>query len=465
MRLEPSNFDIRRWTFCGLALLCFTTVAYRAYHTAPGPIDSGDTEVWPQVAQLPLNSLSFYTSSRPFTVPLVYKLARLDTQRVMAWQTGLSVLCWYTLGLAIASTLSSGALQGLVLIVICGFSLCIPINQWNMVMRSESLCLSLFALVLALTLWLLRHLSRPGHSFLICLICWACACLLFVGTRDSVTYVLLLLWIGMMVWLIIQAVTSCRQRQGNASLHRLLICCVLLGSIIYFGQWSTRHSPRWHTLYHVVLQRIIPHPEIYRLWQNQYDLPVNPAFESYAGKSLWHVCDDGLILRQHLGQDEELSNIRQWFQQRGVSSYARYLLWDHAMGSIRESANAMSIAINEHQREYADWTGATPVTTLLTRLLYPFILTPILMGWGGFILGLSLVVCKPPLRWAATLGLFLLINAVVQGFIGYHGDSIEVSRHLMLATCSYRLGLLVLTLCLLSLLSLSTSVKPVQAAG
>ena len=133
-----------------LRVLAFEHGAYRL----------GDTQSYEHAAHLPLLSLRFLAGERPLVVPLAWKI--LGSHRaVIAGQLALSVIAWLLLANVAATSVRHWGARLTALWLLFGLSLSTPVTEWDHDLMSESIALSLCALLFALVLLVLR---RPGRG-------------------------------------------------------------------------------------------------------------------------------------------------------------------------------------------------------------------------------------------------------------------------------------------------------------
>ncbi len=426
-------------------LAAFLILERRSFAGGTAPIHSGDSGSWGNVAAYSVLAREFYTGERPFTVPLLHKLAGNDEWVVVRFQSVFSVISWFSLALTIAVSFRPLPVRLIVAGLICLFSLTVPVNQWDYVVRSESLSYSLIALAGALTIALAcRYASSPdGHIAL--MLWWALVCLLAASTRDSLTHLFAVLWAGLALWWMGDLCWRAA-RQGHPGFHRGLFMSLLaLGAVVWFTRWATMHSIRWHTpLVNVIVRRVLPDPAVYEMWISRYGFPRNQAFERYAGQSAQAVIQGDIKLKHALRNgDPAFADVQSWLVTCGVASYQRFLLWDNLGPSLASATRAFTGHFNELNEEYAKGARMTPWTAWLTRWLYPEISHPIPVGIA-ILFGAGLMAAwVPSARWPALFVVFMLLNAWTQAFINYHGDAAGVERHMAISGMLYRLGLII----------------------
>ncbi len=430
--------------FAGL-FAAFLILEQRSFVGVTAPVHSGDSGAWGNVAAYSVLSREFYTGERPFTVPLLYKLANSDEWAIGRFQSVFSVACWFSLALAIAMSFRPLPVRLVVAGLICLFSLTVPVNQWDYVVRSESLSYSLIALAGALTIVLARRYASSPDSHVALMLWWALVCLLAASTRDSLTYLFATLWAGLALWFLGDLYRRAIHRK-NPRFHRGLLASLLaLGAVVWFTRWATMNSIRWHTpLVNVIVRRVLPDPTVYNIWVTRYGFPRNEVFEQYAGQSAQAVIQGDIKLKHALRNgDPAFADVQAWLATRGVASYQRFLLWDNLGPSLASASRAFVRYFNEFNEEYGKGAGMTPWTIRLTQWLYPEMGYPIPIGIA-ILIGACLVAVRiPSARLPALFVVFMLVNSWAQAFINYHGDAAGVERHMSISGMLYRLAFIV----------------------
>ena len=91
-------------------------------------------------------------ATRLWTVPLLYRSLPDDSARVAA-QTAIGIVCWSALALVVAHSLRHPILARVGAASMLLLGLCVQVTEWDRLILSESLALSLTALLLAAILW------------------------------------------------------------------------------------------------------------------------------------------------------------------------------------------------------------------------------------------------------------------------------------------------------------------------
>ena len=434
----------------GLAFLLFELASFA--RSGP-PRRFNDSNGYLRVSQAPLLSREFLTGTRPIAVPLLYKALGQREAAIVRAQSLLSVGCWLALAVTFAGALRSRATRVLGALAVCAFSLSVPINQWDWVLLSEGPSLSLFAAVAALSLRL-ALVARRGRTPGPWLVAgWGACCLLFALTRDVHVYVLACGW-GLLAVLSLLAVLRRRPWCGGG--RWLIACLVVLSGTLAAAQLLSTASGRWKLPFlNVLLRRVLTDPALATTFAERYGMPRSSELERYAGRMGWQRAGRGepMVLRMYFQDDPALADVRAWILDRGVASYARYLLVDHPVRAFRAAAGAFSkhAAQAFPNRRYGKGAGSTGWSRALSEVLHPRLPYP-LAAWTLLLLGAGVLALRSPAdRIAATAMLLLAMTAAVHAFVSFHGDASNVDRHIAYSGVALRLGWLLLLLVLTDL--------------
>jgi len=185
-----------------------------------------------------LLNLAFYTSGRPFTVDLFYKIFGSEPSNAVIGQQILSAFCWVFLGFAISQTIENKTLSILSIVIFSTVPFWWNIAGWTNVMRSESVAFSLFAFwYAAIILYYKYHLKTL--FILLCLVT-----LLFSFTRDNIPYFLLLFAIFLAIL----------HPKKHAWLTYFIFVLIVFSLQVTSAQIGKRHQ---YPLINVIFQRIL----------------------------------------------------------------------------------------------------------------------------------------------------------------------------------------------------------------
>lgn len=239
-------------------------------------------------------------SRRPWVTPLLY-WATDDRALRIVLQAVIGILCWQALALSASALATRRATRWAIALPVLGLSLTTTVTNWDTAMLSESLALSLTALVLAalLRVWAVRTL----RSVVLALAAWV----LWTFTRQNH------LIIGWLVVVALAAVLLVAWRRQRRVARPLL---VLLGGMVVVGalgiaSYSRNTEVVHYNLAQVVGNRVFTDPGRAE-WFTDHGMPVPDDHPLGIAVAPLDLLDDRLFER--------------WVETDGVSTYARYLV-------------------------------------------------------------------------------------------------------------------------------------------
>jgi len=384
--------------------LCGLYLVFRAGSFSNLPVPAGDTPSYEEVAANPLWSVDFYGGSRPFTVPLLYKLVTSPEHRIVA-QLVVSIVCWLVLAAVVARTVRNPVVRPIAFATVLGFSLTKEVILWDPLLLSESIAFALTAVVLAAWLALVRCPSRARAAVvLVLMLFWAFA-------RDTNAYLVLV--VGALV-----AVSLLDPRRRQLKLALVAGCA----AIFAVGFASAEAGERWlGPIHDIVFRRVIPTPELSRYFA-QHDLTTTRNW-----------------------------TVKPWLADaRGV--YAGYLLrhpdytftapFHGRQEALYSTPENLESLFNPNLRDYNANEGLRflPMPRLLKRALFPRGLTT-LFAFVAAVVALAAAVAillRPTAAWLVPAG--LLLTTYPHLLVVWHFSGYEVDRHALEAALLFRLG-------------------------
>lgn len=369
------------WFFIFLSILF---IGLRIFASDPwtGAIATNDTDSYAATARAPLLSREFISGYRPITLPLVYKLFApaqgYDTSirsepsirkspglldlpgfsGIAVFQSALSVIAWWVLAFALYRKGKNPWLRNF----FCAFillSACLPeIVSWDHVMMSESLTYSLFAFLLAVSLFLFDKGLFNGEKadkrkqwlavgFLLALFFW-------VNTRDTNVYFLLVYLVCLAFGLLVPFLA----RKGrNFPILGVAILAVSL-AIYGFQQVSARGSIRLvNPLINNLTSNIFPFPDRVKFMHDNWGMPDSEDIISNTSSANYSKIT--------LNKD-----FTAWVQSSGMSAYMSFMM-HYPLNTTQMLINSFSENFGYYKQPYYDpWYLKLPVRlNQLTRLI------------------------------------------------------------------------------------------------
>jgi hypothetical protein len=387
-----------------------------------------DTAGYLEVARHPVWSLDFLAGGRPWTVPLLWKLLPgADLWRARG-QFGLSLVCWPILAWAVARCLRPGLMRYLGFGAVLIFSMSFPIIRWDTVMLSESVSLSLTALVVAAWLELVR-LPRPAMVVAVLL-----ATLFWVFARDSN---------GIITLCLVPVAAFWAWRPGALGRVWALglaggLLAIFLVSYLATTTDDAKLRRNQRPILHVIGRRVLANPSEERYFR-KHGMPAPTPRVRAERRSLAGIAEG------QLPSDPATDRFIEWSRKHGRSVLAGYLL-RHPVGTFRQT-------FRNRQRLLAGVTVG--YTSPNARRLLPQPLDNIAYPRGAQDVWFWLVVvCVGALAVWRRRGAdrFWLVPAIAlllqipHAIVVYQADTLEIPRHAVLVAVMTRLSVLLLAL-------------------
>ncbi len=392
-------------------------------------VANADTESYVESSQVNPLSWEAFTNYRPFTTNLIYKvftpgngyryraLSNTETgtvQRIIdrgfkdiaMLQSVVSIIAWACLAWTFSSRLQSGIVKIASAGLIMAFGFTPQIADWDSVLSSESLSISLFILAFAILIWLAFAFyddPKINAKKIIGSILLFAALFFWVFVRDVNAYSLIfpvILLLGLYVFP--------RFRKTKF----FFFAGIIIFSLFIVGEISARQRPLWQlALGHVWASDILP-------------FPGNVEFFAERG------------MPEH-GTPEYTD----WFNEHARSTYAQFLL-AHPVYTTFKFFRDLNATFATNMQSYFDAKDLPTRPALIIAGNY-------LHSKSGSIffitLALLLIMCsqifyqnKPNIPWMWLMGwAFLTAGATV--FVSIFGDTYGTPRHALSSTMTYRL--------------------------
>ena len=415
---------------------------------------SGDSAQYLGIATRAPWSSDFLLASKPWTVPLLYKLAGGRLHAGYA-QFAASIASWLALAAVAAAIVRERRVGIAAAVLVLLFSLSIWITQWDKLVLSESLSVSLAAAAVAAWMALVtwpRALTLAAALVIT---------LLWVFTRDTNAYVLLFALAPLAVWLVRSSQTrriAAIALVGAAAVAAASLESASAGQGCFESGSPVRFEPskhaalaargfcvrRWYTLVNTIGVRIVPDSQA-RSYFVARGMPVPPLMRRLSGQLL------GIVPNTY--SDPSMAGFRHWLDAHGRQTYASYLL-SHP-GEIVPSGGVLDALVSPHystKRVFpplTQWRG--PARQVLPGPVQSVVFPPTTLCLG-IELAIAAALIAAALRRRARLArawvvpAFLVVVTPLHALVVWHGDPADVTRHALLVGVLARLGLLLLAL-------------------
>ncbi len=386
-----------------------------------------DTGSYIRTAQLHLLSLDFWTAERPPIIPLLFKVAGNDFNRIAQFQQIFSLIAWLVLAASVISVVKLRWLRVIAFAVVLGFSLADDLHFWNSMILSESFSISLFVITIAVWLQVINRLPQIMRLTVIKQLAVAGLVLGITGfwaiTRDTNMYFML----GVAGFLLIGVLL-------NWKTLKLFLITLMAGCLLLFGlqNFSADEGQRWILPFYNVLGQRILKQEAATSYFIAQGMPDHNQIRAGAGQF-----GDYFLYQQGRG----LRALREWTPTKGKSTYMRYLL-AHPIESLRaplEQIHAI-YQIDRNLRHYSPLSEIPAWQSFISDVFYPRRLWfEIFCLLGGVIVLAALVTKK--LKRTHLVPIVLLLLAYPVSFLVWHGDAMELERHSLNIALQWRLAI------------------------
>lgn len=409
-----------------------------------------DTLGYARVADHSLRERGFWAGERPFTVPVVYKVMGLSSEtlsnpdqvrRVTLFQISFAMVAWGTLAASVSWAASTGWLRATSLVLVLAFASTLDVAQWDRILLSESISMSLFVLLLAGWIIGIRYWGfaqePPKVIWLVAYVAgMAMVTVLFSFSRDTNAFLLL-------AGAILLGATTITRRIWREPLRWVVLFLSLVMALTYVVQDRTIvHSKRWvGPFLNVFSARILPVDDFVRFFE-EHGLPVDTITqEMFLGRS---------VLLSQVNDTQEGRRLKDWIEQEGRSVYLQFLISRPVQTLGKPLLRARSI-FNPDSSEYRLPQHPNPVwAQVISGVFFPKKVEIL------FVLAIASVVAlafarrvqgTEPLLLAA---IGLLVLAYPLALLVWHGDSIELERHSQLVALQVRIAAWLLLIGVLS---------------
>lgn len=385
-----------------------------------------DSRTYVSVASEALLSGAFWIGQRPPAMPLLIKAFGTTTGLLTA-QAAFGAVAWGFLAWTVGRLVAPGWRRVVAVWVVLGFATTLPVTLWNRSVLSESLSMSMLALVFACLIWTARRVTWPRVA------ATAAACLCFATTRDAQVWTVAV--IGGIVGI---AALTRLGRNPRAALRAGVLAVCLLGVAGLAEAGSVASHRTTEDLADVFYVRVFPFPARVA-WFAAHGMPERREVDALARASSARSGNAEVVAFS--SDDPAFAPLRRWLTTQGQWAY---LLWlaTHPWYVVSEPLVRPERAFNFARGDLTFYAATTDqMKSPLTVVMWPPALELAIMG----ALALYLAVLSEAWRerpWRAVLALTGI--GVLAMLVAWHGDGQEVTRHTIEGFAEVRLGVWIL---------------------
>jgi hypothetical protein len=386
-----------------------------------------DSAYYIAAAKAPVWSMKFLATPNgaPFLFPLLAKLCLRNLRAIVLVESGLAAAAWLFLAYTVGSRMRRPAARTFAFTALLLLAISPPILIWNVFIATESLAISLLCVAIALFIRLVggtggRH---DFAAFVVVLAALAC-------TRD--TYAAVLLVIAVIAGLVGLFKGDLRRRAAI-----VVVVCVIAG----VGNAAlSNHAGRWFDpLDETIAARLLGSHEATRYFVD-HGMPDNAAVRAL------HKHFAIVFLAHDVTYGKEYASYRKWLLDKGRGTYTGFLL-THPWYDISEPFDDRQTLLTPNLRDYARlyYTEPRGAFIYVGKAGMPQSETAMVV-WIGAALVAALVL------WRVRRDRMLLIATgtvaflvIPQFMVAWHGDALELDRHIISAAVQLRIVLWIVT--------------------
>ncbi len=442
-----------------------------AYEPLGISISTYDTNAFIAAGHIPFFSLDFFVSDRPATIAVFYKLLEPvngyrvtalsspaeDIYQAPAIQPGLdrvavaqgllSVIGWVLLAVVVARRLANPGLQTLAGLLILAFGFSPSMTEWDFVMLSEPISLSLFVVLLAISIELAPRLisASEGRDFWTSplLLSWFMVLIIWVFARDTNAYLLPILSLGIIVLLFVQ------KFKGYTELPKTYVLVMgLFGFILIFliHNFTFQKSDRWiNPFFNNIIQNVLPYPDRVAFFENM-GMPFTNA--------VWALRDSSV--NENKDQFFMIPELMSWTMSQGTGPYIQFLL-AYPSWTLETLISGVEFSFSENRQPFffSKVNQTIPALSYASDLLHPKSSSVV---WVALIEVVVLGFLAIQHNARASISLFalfgmLFIGEILMLFVSILGDASSVVRHAIGPVTFFRLTVWLLPMLILDVYS------------
>ena len=430
----------------GLLILVFLAITVIfihekfSYYDFSGVRPFRDSRSYVQNADLPINSWAFWTGERPFTLPLILKIldvheadgwSHLVMERVRTFQYWLSIVSWVVFGLVVSIRVRQTWLKPVAFGFILAFSLALEIGTWDNLMLSESVSISLFALLVAAWLgwqklfeWKAKRWIQGSYLVILILLT-----VLYTFVRESNVYFVILAGLCLLLGIVLK-----KPEKNQRWITGVYILSILV--IAFVQNLSLSSGNRWQVfMYDHLALRILVNDQA-RDFFVAHGLPISDSLMGIV--NLY-----GYQYQDMIRNDPKLQPVKQWVEQYGVSTYLLYLISNPGKTLIEPIRQVPALLDGHVSLYYYPIFPSHPYSNRISDIskIFYFRSPPIEWLAGLLLLGGSLFwIAKSKFNSAWLVLAILTLSIYPMMFIIWHGEPMEIERHAIQIGIQFRLA-------------------------
>ena len=408
-----------------------------------GTLEWADTADFLATSEAGWASLELWAGERPPGTAVLLKLVGGDATAYTVVQAAIAVACWAALAASVLAAVRGQVAGPLAALAVVALSLTTPATMWDRSALSESLALSLLALVVAAGLRMALGVTRRRAGLL------GGALALWVAVRDTHAVVALVGGAALAVvvaagWLVERRRRTVAPDASDGSPPALGVWAGVALATVGMGVvagWASTHGERHvFPLGNVYEVRVLPYPDRVE-WFSDRGMPQAEVFAG-SGARKPHVQPNGVPVLYVPEDDPDLEPWLAWLERDGRATFARFAATHPtylALEPLRSPERAFNNALGDRGFYAPQDMRRVPLIDRVLALPTPLVLV-VATGVVGWLIGRG--------RWSPAMvaGLVVVALAVPHGLVAWHSDGMETARHLVVPAVQLHLGVLLMAI-------------------
>jgi hypothetical protein len=383
-----------------------------------------DSAVYVHIASRSLWSIGFWAGQRPPATPLLIKLTG-SSSGFLAAQALVAALSWGFLAWTVGRLVSPGWRRTAAAWTILAFATAFPVTLWNRSVLSESLSMSLLALVFATLIWTARRLTWPRVA------ATTAVCLCFAATRDAQIWTVAFLAVAVGVG----AIAAAGQRRGELAVRAGMLSLCLAGIVALTGSGAVSSHRTEQNVADVLYVRVFPFPGRVA-WFAAHGMPEQRQIDELARATA--AAPGAAKVVGFPVSDPVFAQLEHWIDAKGTGTYLLWLV-THPGYVVTEPLLRPERSYNFASGDLTFYASSTDrMASPLTFVMWPPLVALVALAT---VAALVSVVSRAWREGVWRMVFALIVIGILSMLVAWHGDGQEVTRHTVEGFAELRLGI------------------------
>jgi hypothetical protein len=336
-----------------------------------------------------------------------------------------AALSWGFLAWTVGRLVSPGWRRTAAAWTILAFATAFPVTLWNRSVLSESLSMSLLALVFATLIWTARRLTWPRVA------ATTAVCLCFAATRDAQIWTVAFLAVAVGVG----AIAAAGQRRGELAVRAGMLSLCLAGIVALTGSGAVSSHRTEQNVADVLYVRVFPFPGRVA-WFAAHGMPEQRQIDELARATA--AAPGAAKVVGFPVSDPVFAQLEHWIDAKGTGTYLLWLV-THPGYVVTEPLLRPERSYNFASGDLTFYASSTDrMASPLTFVMWPPLVALVALAT---VAALVSVVSRAWREGVWRMVFALIVIGILSMLVAWHGDGQEVTRHTVEGFAELRLGI------------------------